>query len=237
MWRVWKVHIAVAALVVSVFLAIDLSFLGANIAKIADGGWVPLSVGSAAFALTMVWRWGRRKIAVRLLAKTVPIEDFIARDDVKGSNRVAGTNVYLTSAIEGVPPILTHHFERIGVLREQIVLLSIQTLDIPFVEPKRRLAYTDLGSGFHRVVARFGYAESPNVPIVLEASAILGLVVDFDHVTYVLGRDALRLRYQHGPLSIHRRIFAFLSRNQASTFGYFDMPVERVIEIGMQLEL
>jgi KUP system potassium uptake protein len=237
MWRVWKVHFAVAALVVSVFLAIDLSFLGANIAKIADGGWVPLSVGSAAFALTMVWRWGRRNLAVRLLAKTVPIEDFVARDDVKRTSRVPGTNVYLTSATEGIPPILTHHFERIGVLREQVVLLSIQTLDIPFVEPKRRLAYTDLGSGFHRVVARFGYAESPNVPVVLEACALFGLVVDFEQITYVLGRDALRLRYQHGPLSIHRRIFAFLSRNQASTFGYFDMPVEKVIEIGMQLEL
>lgn len=114
---------------------------------------------------------------------------------------------------------------------------AIQILDIPFVEPRRRLAETELDSGFFRVVARFGYSETPNVPAVLEACAIHGMVVDFERITYMLGRDALRLRHEHGPLSVPRRIFAFLSRNQAPAFGYFGMPAERVIELGMQLEL
>jgi KUP system potassium uptake protein len=211
--------------------------LGANVTKISEGGWVPLAVGGFVFSVAMVWRWGRRSLAVKLLARTSPVDGFLARDDVRSAHRAAGTAVFLTAATEGVPPIVVHHFERSGALHEQVVLLSIQILDIPFVEPKRRLAESELGGGFFRVLARFGYAESPNVPAVLEACAIHGLAVDFDRITYVLGRDALRLRHEHGPLSVPRRLFAFLSRNQASAFGYFNMPVDRVIEIGMQLEL
>jgi KUP system potassium uptake protein len=237
MWKVWKWPLPVSVLLAGVFLAIDLAFLGANLAKIADGGWVPLAVGSAVFALACMWRWGRRKLGARLVARTVDLAAFLARDDVRGAHRVSGTAVFLTAATEGVPPILVHHFERNGVLHEQVVLLSVQIQDVPFVEPKRRLAETELGGGFFRVVARFGYAESPNVPAVLEACAIMGMVCDFEHITYVVGRDALRLRHEHGPLSIPRRVFSFLSRNQAPAFGYFGMPVERVIEIGMQLEL
>ncbi len=237
MWKVWKAPIVACVALAGTFLAIDLAFLGANVTKIADGGWVPLSVGGGLFALAMVWRWGRRTLAGKLSARTCPVDKFLARADVQDAHRVPGTAVFLTAATEGLPPILMHHYERNGVLHEQIVLLSIQMLDIPFVEPRRRLAETELGAGFFRVVARFGYAESPNVPAVLEACAILGMVVDFDRITYVLGRDALRLRHDHGPLSIPRRLFAFLSRNQAPTVGYFGMPVERVIEIGMQLEL
>jgi KUP system potassium uptake protein len=237
MWRVWKVNIGLSLLVAGTFLAIDGSFLGANITKIPEGGWIPLSVGGGMFALAMTWRWGRRRLRVMLMRRAQPVEEFLARPDVAAATRTTGTSVYLTSATDGVPPILIHHFERNGTIREQIVLLTIETLDIPFVEPKRRLQEKELGGGFFRVVARFGYAESPNVPAILEACAIMGLAVDFDTITYVLGHDNLRLKYEHGPLSAPRRVFQFLSKNQASTLSYFSMPVDRVIEIGMQLEL
>jgi KUP system potassium uptake protein len=237
MWRVWKVNVVLAALVCGAFLTVDAAFLGANITKIPEGGWIPLTIGGAVFGLAMVWRWGRRVIALRLVAKATPVDGFLAREDVRAAHRVPGTAVFLTGNTQGLPITLIHSFERNGVLHEQVVLLTIQMLDIPFVEPKRRLAETELGGGFFRVVARFGYAETPHVPAVLEACAIMGMVVDFEHITYVIGRDALRLRHPHGPLSIPRRIFAFLSRNQATTLSYFSMPVDRVIEIGMQLEL
>jgi KUP system potassium uptake protein len=237
LWKVWRVPLVAAALLTSVFLAIDLAFLGANLTKILGGGWVPLAVGGAVFALAMVWRWGRRTLSRRVAGKSKPVPDFLAREDVRSAHRVPGSAIFLTANTEGVPPVLIHHFERNGVLHEQIVLLTIQMLDVPFVEPKRRLAETELGGGFFRAVARFGYAETPNVPAVLEACAIMGMVVDFERITYVVGRDALRLCHPHGPLSIPRRIFSFLSRNQATTLSYFSMPVDRVIEIGMQVEL
>jgi KUP system potassium uptake protein len=234
---VWRIRLATCLALAGAFFAIDIAFLGANFAKLTEGGWVPLSVGGGVFAVAMIWRWGRRVLARSLIVRTVPVDEFLARADVRAAQRLPGTFVYLTAATEGIPPILAHQFDRTGVLREQVVLLSMQTLDIPFVEPRRRLAETDLGAGFYRVVARFGYAESPNVPAVLEACAIHGLAVDFDRITYVLGRDALRLRREYGLRALPRRLFAFLSRNQAPSVGYFGMPVESVIEIGMQLEL
>jgi len=237
LWRVWKINLLLAALLAGAFLAIDASFLGANLFKLADGGYVPLAVGSSAFALALIWRWGRRTLASGLLNRTVSVADFLAREDFKAAHRVPGTGVFLTTSTEGIPPNLVHHFERAGALHEQVVLLAILTLDIPFVEPRRRLVETELGGGFFRVVARYGYDEIPNVPALLEACAIHGLAVDFDRITYILGRDALRLKHQYGLRGLPRRLFSFMSRNQASTFGYFNMPVERVIEIGMQLEV
>ena len=237
MWQTWRVPFPIAALVAACFLTIDLAFLGANLGKLAEGGWVPLSVGSAVFGVAMVCRWGRHAIARKHVTLTIPVAVFLAREDVRGAHRVPGTAVFLTAFTDGIPPNLVHHFERNGVLHEQVELLTIQLLEFPFVEPRRRLAETELGGGFFRVVAHFGYSETPNVPAVLEACAILGMVVDFEHITYVVGRDQVRLRHPHGPLSIPRRIYAFLSRNQATTLSYFSMPVERVIEIGMQLEL
>ena len=237
MWKVWKRNLALCLLVVGAFLAIDGSFLGANIAKIVDGGWVPLTVGGSVFALAMIWRWGRRTIAAKLIQRTIPVDEFLGRADVRTVTRLPGTTVLLTSLVDGIPPNLVHYFERSGALREQVVLLSIQILDIPFVEPRRRLTHAELGGGFHRVVARFGYEESPDVPAVLEACALFELCVDFERVTYVLGRDALRLRTRYGVVGFPRRVYAFLSKNQASTLGYFNMPIDRVIEIGMQIEL
>jgi KUP system potassium uptake protein len=237
MWKVWRVPLVAAVALAGTFLAIDLAFLGANLGKLADGGWVPLSVGALVFAVAMVWRWGRHAIARKHVMLTTPVDAFLAREDVRTAHRVSGTSVYLTGYTDGIPPNLAHSFERNGVLHEQVVLLTIQMLDIPFVEPRRRLAEAELGGGFFRVVARFGYSETPNVPAVLEACAILGMVVDFERITYVVGRDQIRLRHAHGPLSIPRRIYAFFARNQATTLSYFSMPVERVIEIGMQLEL
>src|SRR5262249_20836636 len=118
-WRVWRGNIALSLLVAGTFLAIDGAFLRANLAKLAEGGWVPLSVGGAVFSLAMVWRWGRRKLAKVLRARAMPIEAFLEREDVRTAHRVRGTSVFLTATTEGLPPILVHHFERNGVLHEQ----------------------------------------------------------------------------------------------------------------------
>ena len=197
----------------------------------------PPPPGLAFFSLTLIWRWGRRRLAANVLQHTSEVEAFLARADVNGAFRVPATGVFLTSSTSGFPWSVIHHFERGGVLYRDVVLLSLLTHDIPFVDPKQRLTVTQLGGGFHRVIAHFGYEETPNVPSLLESCAIHGLVVDFDKITYVVGRDVLRLKREHGPLSIPAGSHRFLSHNQAPAVGHFGMPVDRVIEIGIQMEL
>jgi KUP system potassium uptake protein len=236
-WRVWRIPFFLALPLVAPFFAIDLAFLTANSAKIADGGWVPLSVGSAVFALVMLWRGGRRRMGAKIVKQIVPLDVFMARTDVCSARRTAGTAVFLTPYSDGIPAVLTHHLEHTGVLHRQVVLLSIVPQEIPFVEPRARMNISELGQGFVRVVARYGYEEEIDVPKLLEACAIHGLVVDFDRITYFLGSNSIRLRRRHGLRSYPARLFAFLTRNAAPAFVYYSMPVDRVIEIGMQYEL
>jgi KUP system potassium uptake protein len=237
MWRVWRVPLPAAVLAIVPFLVIDLSFLGVNTSKIIDGGWVPLSVGLSVFSVVWFWRQGRRRVATKILGQIIPVDTFLARDDVKAANRVPGTAVYLTPYVDGIPPVLSHHLEHTGVLHEQVVLLSIVNLEIPFVDPKDRLRVAPLGHGFVRVTARYGYEEEADVPALLEACAIHEVVVDFDRVSYFVGSSSIRLRRRHGLLSIPGRLFAFMMRNSAPAFRHYSMPIERVIEIGMQYEV
>jgi KUP system potassium uptake protein len=236
-WRVWRIALPLAFLLVLPFFAIDVAFLGANSVKLPDGGWVPLSIGLAVFTLVMFWRFGRRRMGRKILKQIVSVDVFLARTDVVSARRVPGTAVFLTPISNGIPPVLTHHLEHTGVLHRQIVLLSILNLEIPFVDPKDRIRLEELGQGFVRVVSRYGYEEEIDVPKLLEACAILGLVVDFDKITYFLGSNSIRLRRRHGLLSIPGRLFAFMTRNSAPAFRFYSMPVERVIEIGLQYEV
>jgi KUP system potassium uptake protein len=237
MWRVWRVPLVLAMLGVAPFICIDLAFLGANSVKIADGGWVPLCIGLAVFGIVMFWRGGRRKMGAKIMTQVVPVARFLELPEVTGALRTRGTAVFLTPQDDGIPPVLTHHLEHTGILHEQVVLLSIINVEIPFVEPKHRMRVAELGQGFVRVVARYGFEEEVDVPKLLEACAIHGVVVDFDHISYFLGSNSIRLRRRHGILSIPGRLFAFMIRNSAPAFRHYSMPVERVIEIGLQYEV
>jgi KUP system potassium uptake protein len=237
MWRVWRVPLILAVLIVVPFIAIDISFLGANTVKIADGGWVPLSIGLAVFGVVMFWRGGRRKMGAKILKQVLPVDVFLASPEVASAKRASGTAVFLTAQDDGIPPVLSHHLEHTGILHEQVVLLSIGNIEIPFVDPRKRMRVSELGQGFVRVVARYGFEEEVDVPKLLEACAIHGLVVDFEHISYFLGANSVRLRRRHGILSFPGRLFAFMMRNSAPAFRHYSMPVERVIEIGLQYEV
>jgi KUP system potassium uptake protein len=237
MWRVWKMPFILALLIVAPFTCIDIAFLGANSVKIAEGGWVPLCIGLAVFGVVMFWRAGRRTMATKIMKQVVPADRFLARTDVESARRTRGTAVFLTAQDDGIPPVLSHHLEHTGILHQQVVLLSISNVEIPFVDPKDRLRVSELGQGFVRVVARYGFEEEVDVPKLLEACAIHGLVVDFEHISYFLSANSIRLRRRHGILSLPGRLFAFMLRNSAPAFRHYSMPVERVIEIGLQYEV
>ncbi len=231
-WPVWK-----ALPLVAIFLVYDLVFLGANLIKIRDGGWVPLLMGSVVFTMMTTWKTGRRLLGDYFARNQVPFDDFVQEVEAKKPHRVTGTAVFMTQSPTGVPVVLRHHFRHNQVLHEQVVLVSILSENVPYVSPRKRITVEELPQNFFRVQARFGFMETPRIPSILEAVAIFGLTIDPETVTFYLGRETLLATVKEGMMRWRKGLFAFLSRNARPATAYFGIPADRVVELGMQVEL
>jgi KUP system potassium uptake protein len=231
-WSRWRA-LPLAAL----FLAFDLAFFGANAVKFLDGGWVPLAMAAGVFTLMTTWKTGRARLAEKIARGALPLGEFLDARKADPPVRVPGTAVFMSANPGVTPPVLRHHYRHNHVLHEQVVILSILSAPVPFVSPKNRLKVDDLGAGFYQVSARFGFMETPRVPALLEACALYDLTIDPEHVTFFLGRETLLASSREGMSRWRKALFAFVSRNARSATAYFGIPPDRVVELGMQIEL
>ncbi len=232
-WSLWR-----AGGLVALFLVVDLSFLGANSAKILAGGWVPLAMGLGMYTLMTTWKIGRERLYTFIKASTLPIDLFL--EDVERSRppRVPGTAVFMTSNPDGAPPVLLHHFKHNKVLHEQVVMLSIATEHRPEVPSSERItSVRDLGHGFYQVRAVYGFMQTPNVLDVLSACAIAGLTTKEDDTSFYLGRETLLITDRPGMSRWRKILFAYQSRNARPATAFFQIPPNRVVEVGTQIEL
>jgi len=234
---VWHWSRARAGSLVAAFLVVDLAFFGANLTKIAQGGWVPLAVGAALFVVMTTWRLGRIELARVFAESTLPVGLFL--DDVRrtGLLRVPGTAVFMTSNADGIPPVLLHYVKHNKMLHEQIVLLSITTAQVPTVPFGKNFEVEELGEGFYRVTARYGFMQSPNVPRLLAATLAEGLAVDLDDTSYYLGRETLLTGGTSKMASWRKALFGYLSRNSRPATQFFGLPPNRVVELGAQIQI
>jgi KUP system potassium uptake protein len=222
-----------------VFLAIDLAFLSANAVKVAEGGWFPLAVGAGVFTLMSTWRRGRGILAKRLQAGGFPLDELLkdlARNPALVT-RVSGTAVFLTGSSDGAPPIMLHHIKHNKVLHQQVVLLTIITRDMPHVSTADQLEVMPLEQGFYRVVGYTGFMDNPDVPAMLRRCKARGLDVPPMETTYYLGRETLIPTKEPGMAIWREHLFAFMSRNAARATAYFNIPANRVVELGVQVEI
>ncbi len=234
----WKWSLFAVVPLVLLFLSVDLSFLSANLAKLASGGWVPLAIGSVVFTVMTTWRRGRKLLHDSFVAQTLPLEVFMA--DVKTSKptRVHGTAVFMTSNPKGAPPVLLHHFKHNKLLHDQVILLSIGSERVPEVPKEERLEeIVDLGEGFYQVRATYGFMQQPNVLEVLALCAERGLVSRTNDTSYYLGRETLIITGRLGMARWRKVLFAFLSRNARPANAFFQIPPNRVVELGTQIEM
>jgi KUP system potassium uptake protein len=232
-WNVWWTGLLAAA-----FLIVDLAFFGANLLKIADGGWYPLVIAGLIFTLMVTWRRGCRLLARQPRTRQQPLEDFVENLRETPPVRIPGTAVFMTASDETtVPPILLHHLRHNRVLHEQVVLLRVETEEIPRVPAAERLTIAGLDPNLYRVVARYGFMQTPDIPVTLRLCAPLGLPIDLDATTFYLGRETLIPSKDFGLPLWQDRVFEFMARNAARATAFYHLPPERVIEIGIQVEI
>ena len=233
----WGWPPALAYAVTGVFLIIDLAFFGANVLKITHGGWLPLVIGAWLFTLMTTWKTGRQLVAARLTARAVPIESFIATVEQSHPVRVPGTAVFMTGQAKGTPPALAHNFRHNKVLHHQVVTLMVTTKPVPHVPPSDQVEVRPLGNGMFEVVVRYGFMEDPNVPHALSLAAAHGLELDEGDVTYFLGRETLIVTNAPGMALWRERLFVLMARNAVRATTFFRLPPDRVVELGVQVEI
>jgi KUP system potassium uptake protein len=234
----WKWSIAKTALIVGLFLTIDVAFLGANLVKIPHGGWFPLLVALGIFTLMTTWKTGRRAVAGLLLASARPLDEFLAQIHRHPPIRVPGTAVFMSGNSSGTPPALTHNLKHNHVLHERVVILTARTTQTPRVDERDRTQVEPLSDGFWRATVSFGFMEEPNIPNALRQIHDARLKLDPNALTYFLGRETLLpVRRVHHMALWREKLFVTMSKNAMTATNYFSLPPERVVELGAQLEI
>jgi len=235
--RSWGVRRIVAGSLASFFLFIELGFFAANVIKIPHGGWFPLVIGAMIYLLLSTWKKGRGLLASRLRERLYPFDRFMQDITERPPHRVPGTAVFMTSNLIGTPPTLLHNLEHNQVLHERVVLLTVVTSDAPHVDEDGRLSVETLGQGFYRVTLRYGFMEEPDVPAALANGAARGLPLAAEKMTFFLGLETLLSTHREGMGRWREQLFAVMSRNAVRATSFFRIPPERVVELGMQIEL
>jgi KUP system potassium uptake protein len=234
LWR-WK-RIP-ALLIMSFFLIIDLSFWGANIIKLPHGGWVPLAIAAFVFTLMTTWWRGRKILGDRLQVSALPDELFVSSMEINPPVRVSGIAVYMDRTPEATPHALLHNIKHNKVLHEKVVLLTVETREVPHVAEKDRVVVIPKGHGIYRVIIRYGFMEDPNVPRVLEQVKAPGLEFKPAETSYFLGRESLIASPKWGMAIWREKLFIWMSKNATNAASFFRIPSNRVVELGAQVEL
>ncbi|NLS06286.1 potassium transporter Kup [Rhizobium sp. P32RR-XVIII] len=234
MRRVWGWRPASAAAIVVPLFLIDTGFFAANVAKFADGGWVPVLVSSTIILIMQTWMAGRRLLAARTKADEIPLAVIIDKLAQKKPPTVPGTAVFLTSDVEGAPTALLHSLKHYKVLHEQNVILSVVTTTRPFVPDDEKIFLESFNPLFSRLVITFGYMETPNIPRALVLVRKLGLKFDIMSTSFFLSRRTILPSKKGGMPLWQDRLFIALAQNASNATDYFGLPTGRVVELGLQ---
>ena len=236
--RRWGWNPFAAGALVAMFLVIDLAFFGANIHKVAEGGWFPLAVGVLIFTAMTTWFRGRTRLYDAIKAATLPMDLFLADLAATKPHRVKGTAIFMTSNPDGAPPAMLHHFKHNKVLHEHVVLLGIHTRHVPEVPDAERIVKAvELGEGVWQVLAVYGFIQTPNVLEVLDLARKKGVPIAEADTSFFLGRETLVITDSKGMARWRKVLFSYMSRNARPANAFFRIPANRVVELGTHIEL
>lgn len=233
----WKRSLALSLAILTPFLLIDLTFFGSNLLKIPDGAWAPLVVGVLVVILMWTWERGTRILARKSRQEAIPLPDLIKMIEVKPPQRAPGTAIFLTSDPEAAPVALLHNLKHNAVLHERNIIATVRTIDRPRVPEDERISIETLSDDFFRIVIRYGFMESPNLPKALGRCRQLGVKFNIMSTSFFLGRRTIVPRPGHSMPMWQDWLYLFLMRNAANPTDFFKIPPGRVVEMGTQVTL
>jgi KUP system potassium uptake protein len=235
--RLWNWHPAAVLLMGACFFALDAAFLGSNLLKVFSGGFFPLLVGFGMLTLMMTWRRGRKVLHEKLKENTLPLEPFIESLQQDRPVTVPGTAIFMISTPNIVPHALLHNLKHNKVLHERNILLTIYTEDIPLVAPENRIRIRKLEGGFYVLKAYYGFKESPDVPVLLEECSKHGLSFNMMETSFFLSRERLIAAARPSMPIVFEKIFSAMNKNAMNATDFFNIPTNRVVELGTQIEI
>jgi len=218
------------------FVAIDLGFLGSNLLKVPEGGWLPLLIGLVLFTVMTTWRKGANLLSERIAETASTLETFIGKIEGERIPRVPGTGVFFTGRLEQTPPALQQLVRHTGILYERVIVLTVVIEPVPKTGAEERIEFKDLGAGFCRVVLHYGFMQRPNIPSELAAAAELGLTTDLDQVHYIIGHvDLLAGRKLRGMSRWRDDLFVVMASNTQDATAFYQIPASQAMKVGLQI--
>jgi len=232
----WSLAIAVP--VFGVFGLVDLTFLSANLLKIAEGGWFPIAVAALVFAVMGTWWRGRRLLAEQRARDAIPLSQFVDGLNPQRPARVPGTAVFMTRDLTQVPLALLHALKHYKALHERVVMMQVDTEDVPHVADERRLEIREIGKGFYTMLVRYGFTDEPNIMRALALCRVQHFHINLMETSFFIGREKVRPRPRRTALWRWRdRLFILLTNLALDATEFFRIPPNRVVELGGQIEI
>ena len=235
--RIWGRNLVLTGVLFMVFLFMDLAFLTANSTKLMHGGWVSLVIAGTVYTLMSTWIRGRELLVSRLNQKGVPIEELVSRPGYQALPRVSGTAVYLTAGRFGAPLSLIHNIMINKVLHKQVIILTVVTRDEPWVPLTDRLKIRNYSGHIYRVRIYYGYNQEPNIPEALAYCQDQGIAIDIINTTFFLCREHLVSSAREGMAPWREKLFIRMAMNAENAMMFWRIPPERVVELGLMVEL
>jgi KUP system potassium uptake protein len=237
MRKLWHWKLPLAIIVTSFFLIIDLSFWGANLLKFFQGGWVPLVMGAIIYLMMTTWNKGRKNLLEKIHQQTMSLENFITEILSIRMIAIPGTAIYMSSNSKGTPPPLILNIKHNRLLHKQIIILTVKFLKVPHIKPEESIQIEQPTEGFYRVIANFGFMDVTNIQQIIELLDKNGIKIKMANTTFFLGRETIIPRKKKGPGMLRDKLFILMSNNAERATDFFNIPPNRVYEVGTQVEL
>lgn len=235
--RIWLWGWLRIIIIFSPLLMLDGVFLWGNMLKIPEGGWIPLLIAAGAYFVMSTWKQGREVLLHQAKRSHMPVQQFIRSIQRKKPHRVQGTAIYMSGSDHNLPYSLITNFRHNQVLHERMILLTIQTRDVPYIPKNHRIEIESLGANFYRITASYGFKQNPNVPKIIEHVAQKGLDIKITDVSFFLSRGVPVMSIRSHLNRWRERLFIFLSKNATSATDYFNIPHQRVVELRVQFKV